>query len=335
MKSYPKVFIGTCAAIFLSLMIFTNICEAKKKFIAIGSSSSASSHYSYTVGAAKGINQYVPEVKANVVETGASVDNIKRLTAGQLDMGIGGMTAMFKAWKGLGPWKDKPVSDLRFLWMYAKSADFIVVREDSGVKTLQDLEGKSFNAGIRGSATEDTTKQMLNALGIKPNYYVGGTADAVKAFKDNRIVGYIKSGVGTQLDASTLDIMTFTKVRLLSLSKDQAGKIMKTIPYISIITIPTGTIKAMPNAPEIRTIGHTIGMMCRATMPKELAYKIVKAALKGRKYQISAYPATKNTDMVQDSPALTKIPLHAGALKAYRELGAKNIPDSVIPPEAK
>ena len=235
----------------------------------------------------------------------------------------------------MGPWKDKPVSDLRFLWVYAKSADFVVVRADSGVKNLKDLEGKSFNAGIRGSATENTAKQMFKVLGIKPDYYVGGTADAVKAFKDKRIVGYVKSGVGTQMDASTLDIMTFTKVRLVSISKEQANKIMKVIPYISIITIPAGAIKAMPKAPEIRTIGHTIGMMCRANLPNDLAYKIVMAALKGRKFQIAAYPATKNVNMVQDSPALTKIPLHAGALKAYRELGSKNIPDSVIPPEAK
>lgn len=335
MKVYIKGTVGLCAAIMLSLLMLANVSEARKKYLAIGSSSSASSHYSYTVGAAKAINKYVPEVKANVVETGASVDNIKRLTAEQLDMGIGGMTAMFKAWKGLGLWKNKPVSDLRVLWIYAKSADFIVVRADSGVKKLEALDGKSFNCGIRGSATENTAKQMFKVLGIKPDYYVGGTADAVKAFKDNRIVGYIKSGVGTQLDASTLDIMTFTKVRLLSLSKKQVDKIMAVIPYISIIDIPSGTIKAMPKAPAVRTIGHTIGMMCRATLSNDLAYKLVMAALKGRKYQIAAYPATKDVDMVQDTPILTKIPLHAGAVKAYRELGAKNIPASVIPPETK
>ncbi len=163
MKKYVELLF-----IFVALftLAFPGISEAKKKYIFFGASAATSSHYAYVVGAAKAINKYVPDVKANVVETGASVDNIKRIGAGEIDIGIGSMKTMYEAWGGLARWKNKPVKDLRLLWLYAIGIDFIVVREDSGVKKLEDLNGKKFNPGIRGSATEATTKQIFKILGI-------------------------------------------------------------------------------------------------------------------------------------------------------------------------
>lgn len=315
--------------------IAVNVAEAKIKYIFFGASSAASSHYSYSVGAAKAINEYVDDVKVSVVETGASVDNLKRIRAGQLDLGIGGMKVMYEAWKGLGTWEKTPYPDLRILWAYAKTIDFIVVREDSGITKLEDLNGKKFSPGIRGSATENTTKQIFKILGIEPEYYIGGASDAVKAVKDNRIVGYVKTGVGTQLDASTLDIMTLTKVKLISMTDKHVEKIKQELPYVSLITIPAGKINAMPDETAYTNWGMATVVECLKSFPDDLAYEFVKAIVKGKKYQVDGYPEHKNINVIDDTPLLTKVPLHAGAIKAYRELGAKSIPPQVIPPEAE
>lgn len=332
MKKYVELLFVFAALLTLT---FPAISEAKKKYIFFGASAATSSHYAYVVGAAKAINKYVPDVKANVVETGASVDNIKRIGSAEIDIGIGSMKVMYEAWAGLTRWKNKPVKDLRLLWLYAIGIDFIVVREDSGVKKLEDLNGKKFNPGIRGSASEATTKQIFNILGIKPDYHIGATSDAVKAIKDNRIVGYVKTGVGIQLDASTLDIMTLTKVRIIPLTKQHMDKIAAAVPYISFITIPAGGIKAMPNQPEYSMVGRPIGVMCSKSLPDGLAYKLVNGIIKGKQFQAEAWPAIKELDLVQDPVNLTLIPLHKGALNAFRDLGAKNIPQAAIPPEAR
>jgi TRAP transporter TAXI family solute receptor len=322
---------------FIALLILTlpTISEAKKTYLFFGASAAASSHYAYVVGATKAINKYVSGVKANVVETGASVDNLKRVKSGQIDMGICSMKTMYEAWQGLSRWKGNALPDVRLLWLYAVGIDFIVVREDSGVKKLEDLNGKKFNPGIRGSASEATTKQIFKILGVKPNYHIGATSDAVKAIKDNRIVGYVKTGIGTQIDASTLDIMTLTKVRLIPLTNEHTKKILAAIPYISFITVPTGGIKAMPNQPAYTMWGRPIGVMCNKSLPNDLGYKLVNGIIKGKEFQIAAWPAFKELDLVQDPADLTLVPLHKGALKAYRELGAKNIRPVAIPPEAK
>lgn len=332
MKKYVELLF-----VFIALLTFAfpATSEAKKKYLFFGSSAAASSHYAYVVGAAKAINKYVPDVKVNVVETGASVDNLKRVKSGEIDMGICSMKTMYEAWKGLARWKGNALPDVRLLWLYAVGIDFIVVREDSGVEKLEDLNGKKFNPGIRGSASEATTKQIFKILGVKPDYHIGATSDAVKAIKDNRIVGYVKTGIGTQIDASTLDIMTLTKIRLIPLTKQHMDKIVAEVPYISFITVPAGGIKAMPNQPAYTMWGRPIGVMCSKSMPDNLAYNLVNGIIKGKEFQVAAWPAFKELDLIQDPASLTLIPLQKGALKAYRELGAKNIPPIAIPPEAK
>jgi len=306
-----------------------------KKYILIGSTQTGSSHYAYAVAATKAINKFVPEVNASVVETGASVDNVKRLRAGQIDIGaVVTEKVMYEAWKGIGIWKNMATPDLRMLWAYTQSIDFYVVREDSGVTKLEDLEGKKFNPGMRGSATEATTKEIFQILGIKPDYHVGGTADAVAAIKDGRIVGYVKTGIGMQLDASTLDVMTLTKIRLIPMTAEHVRKVKAVIPYLPFFTVPAGGIKAMPNQPEYISWGMVVCGVALKTFPEDLMYKIVKTILQGREMIISAFPAHAEVDVPKDTVKVTMIPLHAGAYRVYKEMGVK-IPEHAIPPEVK
>jgi len=307
----------------------------KKKYILIGSTQTGSSHYAYAVALTKAINKYVPELNASVVETGASVDNVKRMRAGQIDLGaIVTEKVMFEAWKGIGIWKDMVTPDIRMLWAYTASIDYYVVREDSGIKSLKDMEGKKINPGMRGSASEATTKQIFDILGIKPDYHVGGTSDAVAAIKDSRIAGYIKTGVGLQLDASTLDVMTMTKIRLIPMTSEEVKKVKAAVPYIPFFTVPAGKIKAMPSQPEYTSWGMVVCGVALKSFPEDLAYKCVKALLKGRDMIVSAFPAHAEMNVPKDTVDVTMIPLHAGAYRAYKELGVK-IPDRAVPPEAK
>ena len=307
----------------------------KKKYILLGSTQTGSSHYAYAVALTKAINKYVPELNASVVETGASVDNVKRMRAGQIDLGaIVTEKVMFEAWKGIGIWKDMVTPDIRMLWAYTSSIDYYVLREDSGIKSLKDMEGKKINPGMRGSASEATTKQIFDILGIKPDYHVGGTSDAVAAIKDGRIAGYVKTGVGLQLDASTLDVMTMTKIRLIPMTSEEVKKVKAAVPYIPFFTVPAGKIKAMPSQPEYNSWGMVVCGVAMKTFPEDLAYKCVKALLKGRDMIVSAFPAHAEMNVPKDTVDVTMIPLHAGAYRAYKEMGVK-IPDSAIPAEAK
>lgn len=308
----------------------TGTAHAQKKRLAMGCTQTASSHYAYCVGAAKAINLTVPDVDITVVETGATVDNLKRMMKGTLDYGLVTPEQVYLAWKGQENWKDTPFPDIRVMWMYTVSANYVVVREETGIKSLHELGGKKFNPGIRGSATEKMTEAVLTDLGIKPDWQRMGTADAVDAMKDKRIVGYAKAGNGFALDASTMDIATSAPVRVLPFTEADMKKVKGLKPHIPWVKVPAGSIKGMG---EFWTTAIIVGFAAPKSFPADVVYRIVKAVSEGLEHQKAAFKGT--TD---DIPKLTveasQSPLHAGAIRYYRERGLK-VPDHLIPPEAK
>lgn len=315
-------------SLFLCHIFSSGEALAQKKLLAMGSTQSSSSHYAYFVAVAKIINTHVPEVSINVVETGASVDNINRIKKGQLDLGLTTIHLQYQAFHGMGPWKDNAIKDQYVLWVYQPAPQNFIVREDSGVKTVYDLTGKSFNPGMRGSATEKTAEAILDALGVKPNFYRGGTEDTVAAIKDRRVVGYVKSGAGVKsLDASTLDIATFTPIRMIGFTDQDIAKVQTKYPDLSPVSVPKGIYK---DTPAHKTFAMLIGVVASKSLPEDLVYKMVKAAHENFADQVAAYPSIKGENLSELTLETCTVPLHPGAIKYYREKGLK-IPEPLIP----
>jgi TRAP transporter TAXI family solute receptor len=327
--SIKKTFVFSIIALGLgSLVLAAAAPAASKKLLAMGATQSSSSHYAYFVAVAKIMNTKVADLNVSVVETGASVDNINRINKGDLDLGMTTIHLQYQANLGLGVWKGKPVKDQYVLWVYQPAPQNFVIREDSGVKTVYDLHGKPFNAGMRGSATESTVESICEALGIVPKYYRGGTDDTVSAIKDNRIVGYAKSGAGTNmLDASSLDIATFTPIRLLGFSDKDIASVLAKYPYLSPIAIPKGVYK---DSPAYKTFAMLIGVVAGKNISEDLGYKIVKASMENFPDQVAAYPSVKGVNLPQLTLETCNVPLHPGAIKYYKEIGLK-IPANLIP----
>src|SRR3990172_8566252 len=142
--NWRAIIVGVVAA----GMALAGPAEAQKKKLAMGCTATASSHYAYCVGQAKAINSVVADVDVTVVETGATVDNLKRMAKNTIDYGLITNDQVFLAHKGESTWKDTPIPDIRNLWYYTLSAVYITVREDSGVKSIADLAGKKFSPGF-------------------------------------------------------------------------------------------------------------------------------------------------------------------------------------------
>ena len=318
-----------CLALALALSA-TGPAEAQKKRLAMGCTQTASSHYAYCVGAAKAINLLAPDLDVSVVETGATVDNMKRMQKSALDYGLVTPEQVYLGWKGMENWKDTPFPDIRVMWMYSASASYVIVREETGIKSLQEIAGKKFNPGIRGSATEKMTETVFADLGIKAEWQRMSTSDAVDAMKDKRIVGYAKMGNGFALDASTMDIATQTPIRVLPFTEEAMTKSKAAHPYIPWIKVPVGAVKGLG---EFWTTAIIVGFSAPKSFPTDTVYKIVKAVSEGIEHQKAAFKGTTD-DIPKLTAEVSQSPLHAGTIKYLREKGVK-IPDHLIPPEAK
>jgi TRAP transporter TAXI family solute receptor len=324
MKSKAGGTTGVVLLALAALVLVASPAEAAQKML-IGSTSASSSHYGYFVAVSQVINEKVAELDTSVVETGATVDNLRRFARKQIDLGLVTTNVMFQAYYGKKDFEGRPVKS-KLLWVYVVAPQNAIVRKDSGITEFAGLNGKRFNPGLKGSATEKTSESVFEVLDIKPDYVRGSTTDIVTAVKDNHIVGYVKSGAGMKIDASSRDISTFTPINILSLTKDQAGRIQSELPELSIVEVPEG---AGPEIKPYTTWGFAVACSASLDMDEETAYKIVKAICEDKTVQGSAMASVKGADFVEMTLKYATSPLHPGAVKYFKEVGA-SVPDRLI-----
>jgi TRAP transporter TAXI family solute receptor len=309
-----------------SLLAFSGVAaHAQAKKLLIGTTSSSSSHYGYFVAVSQVVNKNVSGVDTAVVETGATMDNLRRLEGHQVDFGLVTTNVMHHANAGTGAFAGKAVKS-RLLWIYSIAPQNAVVRKDSGVKSLAELGGRKFNTGLKGSATEKTTDAVFALLGIKPVVVRGSTGEIVSAMKDNRVVGYVKSGAGLKLDASSREIATFTPVAVLSLDAAQKARIASAMPELSLVDVPADAASGIP---AYSTWGFGVGAAASSDMDEKTAYEIVKAVCEDKSVQAAAFADVSGVDIAELTVKYAASPLHPGAVRYFRERGLQ-VPDRLI-----
>ena len=210
-------------ALSLSLSMFV-AAPATAERIAFGATNSQSAHYAYFASLAKVVSDAFPELQTSVVETGATVDNLKRMNRGQLDAGLITTSSLFHAYNGIKKFDGEQIPS-KLLFAYALAPQNIIVRRDAGVDSISDLSGVRYGPGQRGSSTEATAEEVMQLFGVSPDWVRGSNGELASAIKDGRANGFVKSAVGTSFDALTTDIATFTPVQVLGLNDQQVEMI--------------------------------------------------------------------------------------------------------------
>lgn len=285
--------------------------------VTIGATVATSSHYTLAVALSKAIKSGMPDANVTVVETGASVDNLRRLSKGEVDIGLTSVDVGTQALNGLKTFEGRAIEDVVALFPYDMSVLNVVVREDSGITTLEGLDGEPFAAGDRGSAAEVVSRATFDVNGIEPDWYSGSITDAVEALKNRQIVGFAKYGPGTRLDSVLQEILTSTDLRLLSYNEEQQEKTMDAIPGIGFAEIPADRIPGMPaaNLPVSLVIYATRSEL----MSDDEAYELVKSVYENRQDLIDAWPHLENFDFKERALQIEELglPLHPGAKRFW------------------
>ena len=249
----------------------------------------------------------------------------------EIDIGLAPDSIEYQAYNGIGKWKGKPVSNLRNVLSWAKNMQPYVVRADLNIKTPYDLNGLRFCCGARGSACEATCEMTLTALGIKPRYFRGSLSDAISAMKDRRLDGVLKTSCGNKPDASFIELQTYLKLKPINWPDELIKRVKKEYPYFSTGVIPAGTFNGQKE--DAHSWSVIMGDFATSDLSEEVVYQWVKACFEGRDMLAQVYPAAGETDWIE-ATLDSLIPLHAGTIKYFREIGVK-IPEKLIPPEVK
>lgn len=305
-----------------------------------GSSSAGSSYYVLAVAVAKLWNSKVPEVEVTNSEGGGCVDHLRRMDQGQFQIGVACPDVTYLAWHGQEQFQGKESRTQRFIAVLTQAVEAWTVRKDTSIAGLAQLGGKDWSPGMKGSGTENLTKGVFELLGIKPRYYSAGVTDMIQAAKDKRIVGFAKLQAGvTIIDSATQEVNITTPLDMLGFTEEQAQKVQEKFPYYRVITLKKDQLASGFPSQDVRVISRGVGVAVVKDVPEDVAYKMTKIsvednAAKDGGVQATAYPAMKGMDLAQATLDLVLTPLHAGAVRYYKELG-KDVKKEQLPPELR
>lgn len=290
-----------------------------KTAVSIATAGMGGAYYPVGVGLSEIFTNYVPEVEARVEVTGGTVENPGLVDLGDAEIGLANKDMAYFAFEGAEPFNQKH-ENLRGLFNgLAPGVVHYAVLESSGIKTLSDLKGKKVAVGPQGNSTSLFLRKALETLGyfwgdITPSYL--SFSEGMQALSDGKVDMAIASA-GTPVSAIQELAATGKSFRLLGLEDEFRAKFLEAYPYYMAYTIP----KDVYNLPEdVVTVATQNMVMVNADVSEELVYKMTKAIFENLDILIAASPSASYVTL-EDAPN-TNIPLHPGAERYFKEVGA-------------
>jgi TRAP transporter TAXI family solute receptor len=325
-----KLLILTVAVLFgftLMLGAAPGDVQAKTEFVTIGTGGITGVYYPTGGAIAKMVNAKRKEygIRATVESTGGSVFNINAIMSGDLEFGVAQSDRQYQAVQGIADWADKgPQKDLRAVFsIHAETVD-LIVSEDSGIKSIQDLKGKRVNIGNVGSGYRQNAIDALEANDL--NYETDFHAESLKAaeapglIQDGRIdaafytVGH-PSGYYKEATAGK------TKVRFIPIPN--VDKIVAKFPYYAAATTLMENYPGAANTEEgVDTFGVKATFVTSAKVSDEVVYAITKEVFDNFDKFVKLHPAYAGLTK-EDMLTGLSAPIHPGAMKYYKEVGLK------------
>jgi len=314
---------GGVAAAGLIAMLAGSPALAQQKFVTVGTGGVTGVYYAVGGAVCRLMNKdrATTGIRCSVESTGGSVFNVNAIKSGELEFGLSQSDVQFNASKGQAQFKDKADADLRAVFSVHPEPFTVLARKEAGVTKFEDFKGKRFNVGNPGSGTRASMEQLLGKLGWKLSDF--SLAAELKADEqgtalcDNKIDGFYY-GVGHP-SAAIQDPTTACGAKLISITGPAVDALLKEYPYYAKATIPGGMYANNPNPTE--TYGVLATVVSSAKVPEATVYAMTKAVFENFEEFKKLHPAFANLDpkkMIKDG---LSAPLHAGAVKYYKEKG--------------
>lgn len=252
-------------------------------------------------------------IRLTAAETGASVQNIEQLVAGDYQVAFSLLDSAADAVAGTGSFTSpQPVRALARIYT---NYTHVIARNGAGVENLADLKGKRVSTGSPKSGTEVIAQRTLSAAGLDPDKDVKAQRlDLVKTvdgMKDGTIDAMFFSG-GLPTPGVT-DLLTTgrNKVSFLDITGELADlkKVSTAYQRGQIPAAVYGTPKAVP------TVVVPNVLLVRDDLAPNVACQLTKTLFDVKPGLVAVNKAAEELD-----PELGRqtdpVPLHPGAERA-------------------
>jgi uncharacterized protein len=287
--------------------------EAHKLTIATGGT--GGTYYPCGGGVGELLRKKLDMIEAATAEvTAGSVENAQLVNRGKADMGL-------ICWIGVvGADLKGKLPNVRSMFFIHGSTCHWAVEKNSGITTFSDMKGKRVALDAPGSAGLVSSQLVLELFGINPDDDLKAMrikqSQGADAFKDGRI-DVVFGDVGWP-NSTFMELTTVREVNILSFTDDELNKIESKYPSLPREIVPAGTYKNQDK--DIHTYTEAGPWVCRADLPDDLVYQIVKTVHENQDWLTqNVHKAVGRWKFDPGVEALA--PLHPGAAKYYKEKG--------------
>ncbi|PAB59177.1 hypothetical protein CCE28_11705 [Anaeromicrobium sediminis] len=267
-------------------------------------------------------NDKVEGVNVTIQPAGASVENINRVSAGEVDLVLAMNNIADNAFKGEGKsFGGKAIKNFKAIGVVYPEVIHCITLKDSGINSIADLKGKAINPGPPGSGTFATAMPILEAHGITPKDFTakpGSFSDAVAGLKDGNIDAAF--AVVSFPSSAVLEIATTNPVKVLEIKGDEFAKLQETVPFAAPFTITGGEYNGQDT--DATTVTLQAVLYVKEDLPEEMVYNLTKQMYENTEEIAKGHARGKQIN-VKNALAGVTTPVHPGAAKYYEEVGVK------------
>lgn len=253
-----------------------------------------------------------PSLSCTAIETGGSVDNVRLISSGHADVGVCQSDVALTALQGASPFTD--VLAVKGIGRMYEDYLQLVVRADSGLSSIADLDGATVSVGAKGSGSAFTGERLIDAAKLSVTRKREPLNDAAAALAARRVDALVWSGgVPTPVLTTLHHKVGIRLLPLIAMLPALRGQ--NAMPYQQV-PIPAGGY----GQPGMLTIGVANLLMCGRSLPDDVVTAITGVLVERATRLVP--PQALGTQFLDQRAliCLLGVPMHPGAATAYRHL---------------
>ncbi len=291
--------------------------------ILVGTGSTSGVYYPAGRAICRLINRSVEGLTCKALPTPGSIANLKDVAAGAIHIGIAQSDWQYHAVSGTTPARfgGAKFDKLRALFSLHGEPFTVVARQDSGIRSLDDLKGMRVNIGNPGSGQRATMEVVMAAKGWTEDDFA--LAESLPASQQSLALchDHVQAMVYTvgHPNASVGKAVGLCDAVLVEVAGEAIDKLVADSPYYTHDVIPGGMYEANPD--DVKTFGVRATVVSSADVDSDTIYAVVEAVFENLDEMRRLHPAFGLLDakaMVREG---LSAPLHDGAARYFRENG--------------
>jgi uncharacterized protein len=286
--------------------------------MSLATGGTAGTYYPFGGAMAALWSRHIQNVQVTAETTGASVENVRLLGTGQVELALVQNDIVDYAANGTEMFTDQPVTNIRAIAaLYPELLQWVVTPD---INSIEDLRGQAFVVGPAGSGTEANARQVFEANDMSFDD-LGRTvrlsfAEAANAMRDRQVAGFaVTGGVPT---AAIVDVTTTLDVRVLGIDGEAAQNVMDEYGFYVQATIPAGAYRGVDQ--DIETVAVQAILVATEEMDPDVVYWITKVLVEQQEELAQAHARGQDISRDTITQGIT-IPFHEGAERYFEDAG--------------